>query len=73
MQTLKFILLIIIDVVLSIAGAYGLWLFMIKEIKAGASCGTGSIGEAIIAIIVSVIVFVILIVAIGIGLHLLIF
>ena len=60
-----FLLLIILDLIFSAGTSYFILTRKMKRIDKNSSCGTGSIGEAIIAWVVVVVIFIILLAVYG--------
>lgn len=65
MRYLMFLLLIILDLIFSVGTSYFILTRKMNKIDKNSSCGTGSIGEAIVAWIVVVIIFIILLAVYG--------
>lgn len=65
MRYLMFLLLIILDLIFSAGTSYFILTRKMNKIDKSSSCGTGSIGEAIVAWIVVVIIFIILLAVYG--------
>jgi hypothetical protein len=65
MRYLMFLLLIILDLIFSAGTSYFILTRKMKRIDKNSSCGTGSIGEAIIAWVVVVVIFIILLAVYG--------
>jgi len=65
MRYLMFLLLIILDLIFSAGTSYFILTRKMNKIDKNSSCGTGSIGEAIVAWIVVVIIFIMLLAVYG--------
>ena len=65
MQYLKFFFLIVLDIIFSGGTSFFILTRMLNDISSSSSCGTGSIGDGIVALIIAVAIFVILIAVYG--------
>jgi len=65
MRYLMFLLLIILDLIFSAGTSFFILTRKMNKIDKNSSCGTGSIGEAIVAWVVVAIIFIILLAVYG--------
>jgi hypothetical protein len=73
LQYLKFLLLIVLDIVFSGGASLAVLVYWQNQIEKGSSCGTGSLGDMFVSWIVAFVLFLILLVTVGFGLHILLF